>query len=70
VVGEHGGLLKIQLAAPPVDGAANDALLEFLANRLGITRRSIQLVWGHTGRRKRLRIEGLDAPAVLAALSG
>ncbi len=39
VVGEHDGLLKIQLAAPPVDGEANAALLEFLARQLGVPRR-------------------------------
>ena len=59
VVGEHDGQLKIQLAAPPVDGEANAALVEFLAKLL---RRAPaaggQLVAGDTSRRKRVRVRG------------
>lgn len=53
VVGEHDGLLKIQLAAPPVDGEANAALLEFLGKQLGVPRRQVTLVAGDASRRKR-----------------
>lgn len=70
VVGEHDGLLKIQLAAPPVDGEANAALLEFLAKRLGVPRRQVALVSGDTARRKRVRVEGLGAAQVEAVMSG
>jgi uncharacterized protein (TIGR00251 family) len=70
VVGEHDGLLKIQLAAPPVDGEANAALLEFLARRLGVPRRQVTLVSGDTARRKRVRVEGLGAAAAEAVMSG
>jgi hypothetical protein len=70
VVGEHDGLLKIQLAAPPVDGEANAALLEFLAKRLGVPRRQVSLVSGDTARRKRIRVEGLGAAQAEAVMSG
>lgn len=70
VVGEHDGMLKIQLAAPPVDGEANAALLEFLAKELGVPRRQVTLAAGDTSRRKRVRVEGLGAAAVEAVMSG
>jgi hypothetical protein len=70
VVGEHDGLLKIQLAAPPVDGEANAALLEFLAKRLGVPRRQVTLVAGDASRRKRIRVEGLGAAEAEAVMSG
>ncbi|MCE9672471.1 DUF167 domain-containing protein [Myxococcus stipitatus] len=70
VVGEHDGLLKIQLAAPPVDGEANAALVEFLAKQLGLSRRDVTLVAGDTSRRKRLRLTGIDAARVEAVMSG
>jgi uncharacterized protein (TIGR00251 family) len=63
VVGEHDGRLKIQLAAPPVDGEANAALLAFLADALGVRRADVALLAGETGRRKRVRIAGLGADA-------
>ena len=52
IVGLHGDALKIRLAAPPVDGKANEALLGFLAGRLGIPRASLSLKSGQTSRRK------------------
>ena len=68
VAGEHGGRLKIQLAAPPVDGEANAALLAFLAGVLGVKRADVTLLAGETGRRKRVRVAGLTADAAAAAL--
>ena len=65
VVGEHGDALKIRLAAPPVDGKANAALIEFLATRLGIARAQVTLKSGQSSRRKVLEIDG--APADLVA---
>jgi len=69
VVGEHDGQLKIQLAAPPVDGEANAALLEFLAKRLGVQRRQVTLVAGDASRRKRVLVTGLGAAEVETAMS-
>lgn len=62
VVGLHDGRLKVQLAAPPVDGAANAALVELLADTLGLPRGDVRVVRGQTGKRKTLRIARL-APA-------
>ena len=69
VVGLHDGRLKIALAAPPVDGAANDALVLFLSDLLDIPRRSVELVAGHTGRRKRVHLAGARLDDVRARLT-
>jgi len=69
VIGEHDGRLKIQLAAPPVDGEANAALVAFLAHALGARRSDVTIERGDTGRRKTVRVAGLTAVAVRAALS-
>jgi hypothetical protein len=68
VVGEHDGRLKIQLAAPPVDGEANAALLAFLADALGVKRAEVALLAGESGRRKRVRIAGITAASASEAL--
>ncbi len=70
VVGEHDGRLKLQLAAPPVDGEANAALVEFLARALGVRRTDVGIERGETGRRKTVRVTGVDAATVRAALAG
>lgn len=69
VVGEHDGRLKIQLAAPPVDGEANAALVEFLAGALHVRKGDVAIARGDTGRRKTVRIAGVSASAVLQALT-
>jgi uncharacterized protein (TIGR00251 family) len=69
VVGEHDGLLKIQLAAPPVDGEANAALVEFLGKLLGVPRRQVTLTAGDASRRKRVSIQGVDAAQVEAVMN-
>lgn len=56
IQGLHGDSLKIRLRAPPVDGKANDALIAYLAEQLGIPARDIGLVSGTTGRHKRILI--------------
>lgn len=61
VAGLHGAALKIRLAAPPVDGKANAALLAFLAERLAVPRRALTLVSGDAARQKRVRIEAVSA---------
>ena len=64
VAGLHGDALKIRLAAPPVDGKANAALLAFVAERLGIAKSSVSLKSGQTSRRKVLEVDA--APADIA----
>ena len=70
VVGEHDGRLKLQLAAPPVEGEANAALLAFLADALAVKRADVSLLAGESGRRKRVRIAGVAAEAAAARLLG
>ena len=70
VDGTRGGALLIRLAAPPVDGAANDALIAFFAEALALPRRNISIVSGDKSRDKRVRIEGIDEPAARTRLLG
>src|SRR5574342_856982 len=53
------GKIKIRLTAPPVDGAANEALIRFLAEMLLVTRSQVEIVSGHTSREKMVRISGV-----------
>ena len=69
VVGPHGGAMKIALSAPPVDGKANEALIAFVAERVGLPRARVSLVSGMTSRSKVLRVTGKSAAEVRAALS-
>ena len=68
ISGMHDGLLRIRLAAPPVDGAANTALVAFIAERLNIAKSRVRVVSGLASRRKVVRIEGMSENAVAAAL--
>jgi uncharacterized protein (TIGR00251 family) len=68
IVGVHGTALKISLSAPPVDGAANDALIAILAKALGVDRRSVGIVRGGHGRQKLVRIAGATVEQVRALL--
>ena len=65
IVGVHGDAMKIRLSAPPVDGAANDALVELIASVLGVARRAVRIVSGETSRSKVVEVEGVTAAAVL-----
>ncbi|HZT02199.1 MAG TPA: DUF167 domain-containing protein [Steroidobacteraceae bacterium] len=69
VAGRHGSDLKIRIAAPPVDHAANEALLAFVAQRLGVSQRNVRLIAGVTSRRKVLEIEGVTAHQVEVLLA-
>ena len=62
--GLHGDALKIRLAAPPVDGKANEALLRFLADALSLPKTAVTLKSGQASRRKVLEIHGAKAEAV------
>lgn len=61
VVGEYGEAVKLKVAAPAVEGKANEALLEFVAGKLGLHPRSVSLVGGAKSRDKVVAIEGIEA---------
>jgi uncharacterized protein (TIGR00251 family) len=63
VAGMRDGAVVVRLAAAPADGAANDALIDVLADTLHVPKRAITIVSGERSRSKRVRIEGLDAAA-------
>lgn len=63
-VGLHGDAVKIRIAAPPVDGAANAELVRYVAERLGVARGAVEIVAGAGARRKAVRVAGV-ASAVL-----
>jgi uncharacterized protein (TIGR00251 family) len=63
-----GNEIKIKVTAPPVEGAANEALIRFLAEMLGCPRSAVQIVRGQTSRHKTVAIAGLGAAEALARL--
>jgi len=69
VVGLHGEALKLRLAAPPVDGKANAALLAFLAEQLGVAKSSLELLRGETSRQKTVRVSNAQEEVLLRLLA-
>ena len=63
--GDQDGVLRVRLAAPPVDGAANDELIALLADALRVSRRAVEIVHGHNAKSKRIRVSGTNRQAVL-----
>lgn len=70
VAGPHGDALKIRLAAPPVDGKANAALLAFIAEKVGVRGTAVELVGGQASRSKRVRVGGATPQQVMKGLTG
>jgi len=68
IVGWHGDAVKIRVAAPPVDGGANEELTRVLAAALGVPHSAVTVVSGASGRRKRVAIDGMSRDAVLHTL--
>lgn len=64
IAGVHGDALKIRLTSPPVEGAANDALVKFLAETFAVGRRAVRILAGEHSRSKIVEIEGITARAV------
>jgi uncharacterized protein len=60
VVGSHGEAFKVKIAAPALEGKANQELIEFLADKLGVPRRNVTLASGEKSRDKVVAIEGLE----------
>lgn len=69
LAGRRGDSVLVRLAAAPVDGAANEALIDLLSDTFGVPRRQITIATGHRTRDKRVEIEGIDDAAVAARLS-
>jgi len=60
--GEHGGRLKLKIAAPPVDNKANAHLLAWLAAQLGVPKSKVRLMRGETSRQKTVAVSGVETP--------
>jgi uncharacterized protein (TIGR00251 family) len=65
IVGLHADALKVRLAAPPVDGAANEALIELLADALGIARTAVRIISGATSRGKVVEVDGVNVENIV-----
>lgn len=61
LAGEAEGMVRIRLAAPPVDGAANEELVKFLSKLFGLPRSAISIISGEASRTKRIRVQGVSA---------
>lgn len=70
VEGVAGGILRVRVAAPPVDDAANRSLERLLARELGVPPSAVRIVAGATARRKTIAVEGVPAGAILARWPG
>ncbi len=66
VEGLHGDALKVRVNAPPVDGAANEAVVAVLAEALGVSRRAVRIVSGESSRSKVVEVDGVGAEAIHA----
>ena len=64
VAGIHGDALKVRVTAPPQGGRANDEVIRVLADALGVPRSAVEILAGHTSRRKRVRVRGVTAEQV------
>jgi uncharacterized protein (TIGR00251 family) len=60
IIGVHDGALKVRIASPPVDGAANTELIKLLARRFDVSKGDIEIVSGETSKNKRIKIANLS----------
>lgn len=70
IVGEHNGALRVRIAAPPVEGAANEAVLLILARAFKVSRNAVQITAGHSSKIKHVSITGGAADALAALIRG
>jgi uncharacterized protein (TIGR00251 family) len=68
ILGEHSGALKVAVTAPPLDGRANDAILDLLASWLGAKRSHLELLRGASNRNKVVLLKGITAEALAATI--
>jgi hypothetical protein len=69
VLGEHDGALKIAVTAPPVEGAANEAVCRVLARALGLPRGAVEIAGGERSKRKLVALDGCTEEAVTALIT-
>lgn len=69
VIGMRGGALLVRVTAPPVDGAANEALIRVLARRIGVPKGMLRITTGRTSKLKVVEVAGLDEAEFLRRLS-
>ena len=68
IVGEHAGALRVRLAAPPVDGAANEELVRLISHALKVPRSAVEIISGHSSKRKLIRLSGVYYSDLLSLL--
>jgi hypothetical protein len=68
IVGEMDGALKIKIAAPPVDGAANEELIRVLSKRFGLAKNAVEILTGQTSKQKQVRVSGANQADLLKLL--
>ncbi len=68
IIGKENDVVKVKLTAPPVEGKANKALVQFLAKKLGKPKRDVEIVFGERSRLKSIRIHGLSIEEVMGKL--
>ena len=64
IVGSEGGVLKVRVAAPPIEDRANRALVKLLAKTLGVSNGQVEILSGHKTRRKTVRVYGVETDAI------
>lgn len=64
IIGEHDGALRVRVAAPPVDGAANEELIRVLARALGVPRSAVEITSGLNSKLKQVRVRGTSCARV------
>jgi uncharacterized protein (TIGR00251 family) len=70
IVGEHDGALRVRVAAPLVEGAANEELVRLLARALGVPVRAVEITSGHASKTKLVRVVGADRERLLSLVCG
>jgi uncharacterized protein len=70
ITGEHDGALRVRLRAPPVEGAANEELIETLSKAFHVPRRAVEITNGHASKLKQVRVTGTTASALQELVSG
>ena len=68
--GVEGDALRVRVAAPPVEGAANASLIRFLAGQVGVPKSAVRILSGESGRRKRVLVKGMTVDCLARTLEG